>query len=236
MFFITAFMPVRNMPLLKIASSFIIAKKMSLFCTTSGPAFVMGTIGTVMFNSYKIGVIIYISHILSSILLGIIFNFFSKSKNNKSLKISTINCEKQKNILSFAISETINSLFIVGAYITIFFLIGEILDYLKIFKIINHIVSVLFNLLKIDKKYINGIIYGVLEVTRGSKTLSVFSENTSVMLVTGILSFSGLSIIFQSMAFLKQAKIKTSTFIFYKLVNCIFSMILCFIILSLLSI
>lgn len=212
------------------------AKKMSLFCTTSGPIFIIGTIGTSMFSSYKIGVTIYFSHILSSILLGIIFNFFSKTKETNNKKIISINCEKHKSIISNAISETINSLFIVGAYITIFFLIGEVLDYLKIFSLLENIIIKLFKLLKIDTKYIKGIIYGILEVTRGAKTLSVFSENISVIFVTGILSFSGLSIIFQSMAFLRQAKIKTRTFIFYKFVHSLFSMFLCCIILLISSI
>ena len=30
------------------------ARKMCAFCTTSGPIFVIGTVGTIMFNSYKI--------------------------------------------------------------------------------------------------------------------------------------------------------------------------------------
>ena len=58
------------------------ARKMSIFCTTSGPSFVIGTVGTIMFKSYKIGLIIYFSHILSSIVLGIIFNILQKNKQN----------------------------------------------------------------------------------------------------------------------------------------------------------
>lgn len=203
------------------------AKKMSLFCTTSGPSFVIGSVGTVMFNSYKIGVLIYFSHIFSSFLLGILFNLFSKNRSHQRFERKFIPQERQNNIVSYSISKTINSLFTVGAYITIFFLIGEIFDSLKLFNILKLIISPIFAFFKIDTKYVQGLLYGILEVTRGAKTLSAFSGITSVAIATGVLSFSGLSIIFQSMAFLKQAKIKTRTFMFYKCVHSILSIFIC---------
>lgn len=207
------------------------AKKMSIFCTTSGPSFVIGTIGTIMFDSYKFGVIIYFSHILSSILLGIIFNILCKNKHKHIKKEKNFDKIKQKNIIGYCINETISSLLIVGSYITIFYLIGELLDTINVFMLLQKISNPIFSILSIDKKYISGILYGILEVTRGSKVLSAFSNNFSVVLTTGILSFSGLSIIFQSMAFLKQAKIKTHNFIISKCAHCLLSMILCFLLL-----
>ena len=54
------------------------AHKMTLFCTTSGPVFVIGAVGVGMLHSFKLGAIIYISHIVSSFLIGVGFNFLSK--------------------------------------------------------------------------------------------------------------------------------------------------------------
>lgn len=207
------------------------AKKMSIFCTTSGPIFIIGTVGTIMFKNYKFGIVLYASHILSSLLLGIAYNFFTKRKNTNTNKIvifqKQLQYEKSTNIISKCINETINSLFIVGAYITIFYLIGEVFEILNIFKILNSIFSKSFKIFGFNNIQSSGFIYGVLEVTRGAKILSILPSSSSLILATGIVSFSGLSIIMQSMAFLKEAKIKAHNFIFSKCVHCIVSMIIC---------
>lgn len=205
------------------------AKKMSVFCTTSGPIFVIGTVGVIMFNSYLFGIILYASHILSSLLLGIIFNLFSKKDGNLSKNEKVLQFSKRDNIVSFCVSETINSIFIVGAYITIFYLISELFESIGVFNILNIMLKPIFEVFKIDANLVQGLSYGLIEVTRGVKVLSGFGTTASLVLASGVLSFSGLSIIFQSMAFLKRAKIKTHTFVLYKLVHFIFAMLICFV-------
>ena len=202
------------------------AKKMSIFCTTSGPIFVIGSVGTIMFNSLKIGIILYLSHILSSVLLGIFYNLFNKNKSYQPTKI--IIATKKSNIISVCIEQTINSLFIVGAYITIFYLIGEIFETLKVVSFFTNLTFPIFNKFGITKQQLTGLFYGILEVTRGSKTLSFSPNNISIVLTSGILSFSGFSIIMQSLSFLKIAKIKAHSFAISKCVHCVLSMILCF--------
>lgn len=201
------------------------AKKMSVFCTTSGPIFVIGAIGISMFNSFKIGIIIYASHIISSILLGICYGHLKKdtffSHNVKLVE------SKKENIFGECVIQTINSLFVVGAYITIFYLIAELFSGLGIFKIITTCLNPLTNILNLNKSTVDGFIYGILEVTRGAKTLSASKSIVSICACSGILSFSGISIIMQSMVFLKQAKIKMHNFVCAKVMHMIFSILIC---------
>ena len=202
------------------------AKKMSVFCTTSGPIFVIGAIGCSMFNSYKIGIIIYASHIFSSIILGIIYGHAKKSQNNE-FKFKTFETKKD-NIFSYCINQTINSLFVVCAYITIFYLIAEILCGLNIFKFLSNCIYPIIKIFNINKSSLDGFLYGILEVTRGAKVLSKNVNTLSICLTSGILSFSGISIIMQSMTFLKEAKIKMSSFIFNKTTHSILSFLICY--------
>ncbi len=211
------------------------AKKMSIFCTTSGPVFVIGTVGSIMFKSFKFGLILYFSHILSSIFLGILANIFNKlkTKNQNFSKNTTIqnsvNFSKNANILNYCVSETINSLFIVGAYITIFYLVSELLDVLNIFNFITYFFSSVFNKLGINLPYFKETLYGIVEVTRGCKSLSLHICKETIILASALISFSGISIIMQSMAFLKNAKIKTHNFILTKVVHSFFSALICYI-------
>ena len=203
------------------------AQKMSIFCTTSGPIFIIGSIGVGMFENYKVGLILYFSHIFSSIILGITYNLLTKEKSTKSIQ-SIINVEKKSNIFSNCIVETINSIFIVGAYITIFYLISELLINLKIISLLTNILSLVFNPIGISNTECKGFLFGLIEVTRGCKTLSQSMSFLSISLSCGLISFSGISIILQSMAFLKNTQIKMHKFIFSKLVHMILSIFLCF--------
>ena len=209
------------------------AKKMSIFCTTSGPIFIIGTVGSVMFSSLKFGIIIYLSHIISSVVMGVFYNLLTKQKSNKNETFADIKLLKQNkpnNILNTSITQTISSLFVVGAYITIFYLITELLDGFNIISILTEMLSQILSPLNINKATIKGSLYGILEVTRGAKELSKVVSPISIALCSGIISFSGISINLQMMSFLRIAKIKTHTFIFSKCVHMILSIFLCYLI------
>lgn len=49
------------------------AKKIAAFASTSGPAFVLGTVGGVLFRSAATGALLLLAHFLSAFLVGIIF-------------------------------------------------------------------------------------------------------------------------------------------------------------------
>ena len=56
------------------------AKKILSFSSTSGPMFILGSLASVMINNFKVGIIIFVSHILATLLNGLIY------KNLKSKK------------------------------------------------------------------------------------------------------------------------------------------------------
>lgn len=66
-------------------------RRMALFCVNAGPAFVIGTVGTVFYSDKKVGIILYISMILSSLVMGVFLRFFSSEeiiKNNNERSFS----------------------------------------------------------------------------------------------------------------------------------------------------
>ena len=201
------------------------AKKMSLFCTTSGPIFVIGAVGSAMLGEFKLGVIIYISHTLSSLLLGVISNIFDKSETVLTPQIAT--AKKESGIFSKCLNETINSILIVGGYITIFYLISELLCSLKVFSFLTKLLAPLMLKLGFSANETQGILYGIVEITRGCKELSNEFSLKIIPIISGLISFSGISIIMQSLAFLKETKIKMHTFVFGKVVHSILSILVC---------
>ena len=206
------------------------AKKMSVFCTTSGPIFVIGTVGSIMFGSAKIGIILYISHILASVMSGIVF----RKNVHETQKIPDIKTSAPHDIITKSMYDTTTNILLVCGYITIFFLIADILCSMGVVGVMSAPLQLLF-----DKQSINlsakGIILGLIEVTRGVKTLSANINVWSVCFACALISFGGLSILLQSMAFLKKCKIKARNFVFAKCVHAVFSFIICFVILKITS-
>ena len=209
------------------------AKKMSIFCTTSGPIFIIGAVGVGMFCNFKIGIILYFSHIISAILMGITYNLLTKNHSSYQLSssYSQIDAIKKDNIFSTCISQTINSIFAVGAYIAIFYLITEMCESLKIVSLISNILFTILKPLNITLHECQSFVYGIIEVTRGCKSFSANSNLFSIAMTSGIISFSGISIIMQSMAFLKNTQIKMHSLILFKLVHMIVSIFLCLLLL-----
>lgn len=210
------------------------AKKMSVFCTTSGPIFIIGAVGTIMLNSYKAGIVLYLSHIFSSIFLGFFYNLLTRKKTSTQTITTNrtfLTNQKQDNLLTYCLTQTINNLFVVGAYITTFFLITELLENIGVISSLTFCINKILAILHLPNTYTKGVLFGLLEITRGAKELSLISSNASLVLISGLLSFSGLSIIFQSMAFLKTTQIKMHEFVFFKFMHMLLSMIFCYIIL-----
>ena len=49
------------------------------FTNNSGPLFIIGTCGISLFGNYLIGILLFITHILACITVGIIFKFWKKN-------------------------------------------------------------------------------------------------------------------------------------------------------------
>lgn len=164
------------------------AEHLLLFNHFANPLFVLETIGIFYLNNNKYGIIILISHILSNIIIGILFRHKNKysinnyiSKNNKSQNFG--------NVISTSIKKSIDSLFMVSGTITLFLILSTL--------IIN-----IFNL----NTYLSLFVQGILEMTMSIANLSILniSNTIKVVIATSIISFGGLSIHLQVFSVLDE--------------------------------
>lgn len=217
------------------------AKKIISYSMTSGPVFVIGTVGALLLGNIRAGIIILISHLLSNLITGVIICKILKNKNKSTI----IKHTQQENlehieldkILSDSMYSSVQSILVVGGFISIFYCFSEILFDTHIFDFLSFPISKIFNLIGLEPQISRGIMSGIVEVTRGIKELSVYFP-TYPKLITSIacllISFSGLSIIMQAKAFLTHTKIKTHFLILSKSVHAILSFIVCYFLCSIL--
>ena len=195
------------------------AKKASVFCSTSSPAFTINCVGKIMFNSTLFGVILYLINILTAIISGIIFSLFIRSSDNeRSFTIASGNFDFYDGVY-----QSVISLLVVGGIIAVFSVISEVLLSLKAFYAPTRLLSLITNNDGVSK----AICVGALECTNGLKILSTtgmtfFSLPGSAFLC----GLGGICVMAQSVAFLKRAKIKTAVFYLGKIFQAVLGFIL----------
>ena len=196
------------------------ATKISLFTSTSGPMFVLGSVGIGMFLDRRVGFFLLCSHFFSAILNGIAFKRLYKEKNFSPLKLKRYS----GNLLyDCAYSATLSCL-IVGCFIAVFYVFCQILLDSNLLYPFVFIFSLLFK----DIKKAQGFCVGLIELTNGCILLARDWNDLSVCLTAFLISFGGLSILIQSITFLKQARVNIKLFILSKLMQAITSFLICF--------
>ena len=200
------------------------AVRASVLCSTSSPMFIISSVGAIMFKNSAFGIKLFLVHLLSVILTSIIFSFYKKNDAlNDSYAPIVLN--KMDNILYEGVYSAVISVLIVGGLITVFYLLTEILVTIGVLTPIISLLSSIFG-----ENVAKSIVFGSFECTRGLKVLAEGGLTPLCLPVCALIcGFGGLSVIAQSLAYLKKAKIKTAIFILAKIITAVIGFILGFI-------
>lgn len=113
------------------------------FTNNSGPLFIIGTVGLSMYKNTSIGILLFITHILACISVGIIFRFWKQNeKSSASYHNITPSSASKENItfsnlgsiLSESIMSSISTILLIGGFVVIF---SSVISILKASGILN---------------------------------------------------------------------------------------------------
>ena len=184
------------------------SERLIAFTNNSGPVFILGALGYAMLHSPTMGLIIYISHILSALLTGIIFRFYKYNSYEKNYLLPHSNSEKfSSNAISSAIGTSMNS-----AVESILKVCGFVLLF-----------AVVCSCIPQTKYY--PYIYSFLEITGGINIISNLNidESLKLSLISFFLSFSGMSVILQVCSIIIPAGLSIKPYITGKLIQGVLS-------------
>lgn len=188
------------------------AKRISSFTSTSGPVFMLGTIGTAIFHNEIFGIIVMLSHYLGALATGLIF----RGRKKPDRTVACLSSPETENLLQKAITSSTLSMLAVGGYIVIGNMLIDAINLTGLQGL------VLGNLPPTAANFVMTLIYGSVEVTRGSIQASTIPYTPlSIAAAAGIVSFGGLSVMIQSFTFLSQCKIGFGSLFVRKSVQCI---------------
>lgn len=191
------------------------ATKMFSFCSTSGPMFIVGTIGIGVFRSAKVGYILLIGHIVGSFINGLLYRGKKSMQNFQQPKIT-------KTTINDIMYDSIISILQVGGYIVF---ASVTIELLKITNILPTLATIISNLIHFDYNTVYALLCGIIEITNGLIALGAcnISICTKIIISAILIAFSGICIMLQSTAFLNKIGISKRTMIVQKITQALFT-------------
>jgi sporulation integral membrane protein YlbJ len=218
------------------------ASRAACLCSTSGPLFLIGTVGAAMLGDPTMGYVITLSHFLGSFLTGFVFcrsgkrSMISDKRLDFSYARNTLEARSAiapplGKSLTAAISAGMSVMLQICGYIMVFSMLAGFLDAFGLFRALSAL-SMKFPLVNaLRPPFIEAFLSGIIEMSTGCRMIAAASLPVSMALasVTFMVSFSSLSVLAQSLAYLSEAGISSSRFIiakiFHGIVSSVFAML-----------
>lgn len=193
------------------------AERLLAFCNNSGPLFIMSAVGISIYHSTKIGIILYIAHILGAISTGIVLRFY-KPNDFCAPKANIDTSQKSvPEIFSTVISNSLQSILTVCATV-----------------VFCSVVSCVFMDLLSLSSTPKALLGGVLEFVSGLGLISKLDLNLTARLLmsAGVCAFAGVSVHLQVMSVVADSGLSLKPYIFGKILHAFFAVVYTFIILK----
>ena len=191
-------------------------KEILSYSMITGPAFIVGAVGTEFFDSRFLGYILALSHYGSALLNGWLYGAFGQKKKKMCIRKGVIG-ENYSQYITDSILDSFKTIGIILAYIMMFLILTDLIQFAGV-----------FSLFRTD--YGVALAKGVLEMTAGCNHLISCSCSVQIKLIAAsfLISFGGLSIIGQSASMLKQSPVNLFTLLKLKITHGLISGILTF--------
>lgn len=180
------------------------AERLLVFCNNSGPLFIIGSIGVSVYGKPVWGAMLYGIHIISSVIVGIIFRFYNKKKHTAPpTHLNTIELTLPE-VFSKALTESAKNI------ITVCFSI-------IFFSTISRMLLVNTNL----PDFLDALVSGIFEFSTGTLKTSLLNRSVyeKLILTSFIVGFSGLCVHIQVMTVTSGSGLSLKPYILGKILH-----------------
>ena len=185
-------------------------KKLSVLCSTSGPLFIIGSVGVRMLSDKSAGWKLLLAHFLSVIVIALLISLISKNEKREEIRRADLS----KNLLYDSFHGAVISVAVAGGFIAFFSVTAQIMSDFN-FLIVFEKIFALFA----DEQSAKAASLGLIEATIGCKQLSLVKGGLTLPLSGFLITFGGVSIIFQQLAYLNKAQVNSLYFISIKFIQ-----------------
>ena len=212
------------------------AERMLAFTNNSGPLFIIGTVGITLFGSTTIGLLLFITHVLACISVGIVLKFSSKNSSNSSnFTTQSFSSKKEKKsvtisslgeLLGKSITNSISTILMIGGFVVIFSVIISILNQSHLLDGLSNLLSPVFSFLGLPLDFIKPVLSGIVELTNGvslAANIPIKTISISIILCSFLLGFGGFSVLLQVFSIISKSGLSIKTYLIGKLLQGFFA-------------
>jgi len=215
-------------------------QRMLAFCNTSGPLFMIGAVGIGMLQSPKAGKIIAVSHYTAALVLGLLFRFYGRQKDNTRTystkpKIKSAfqelllgNSKSNKslgNILSSSVKSSMESQVLIGGFIILFSVIINLLIPEQAANNSNLSANKWIFSFPREWQLMKPLGAGILEITTGCQLLgdSIADFKNKLIAASFIIGWGGFSIHSQAISLLANTDLSIGLYLVSKFLHGLFA-------------
>jgi sporulation integral membrane protein YlbJ len=198
------------------------AKKLSILCSSSGPLFIVGSVGYKFFGDKSAGYKILFAHILSILVVGIIYSLFAKQDSCKAKPM----LKRKTNALYDSFYSAVVSVIVAGGFICFFYTFARVAQDFYLLRPLEMLLSY-----PLGNDCAGAVTAGLIEVTGGTLKLAACRSFLSIPLAGFLITFGGACILAQQLCYLTKCGVKPAFFISFKCLQAV----VCFLILLLIA-
>lgn len=204
------------------------AERLLAFCNNSGPAFILGVVGAGIFSSSAIGLTLYLAHVASSLIAGMLFRFYrGHSGSTPRLKSGTETHDRPSFPEAFtgSVKAAFQSTLNICGFVIFFTVMIKLLFLTGVMGLASRLLAVLLAPLGIDYAWAQKLLTGIIEMSSGVWSLSDAAGTLSgrMSMAAFILGWAGVSVHCQVLSFIGGSGLSTRTYILGKALHGIIS-------------
>lgn len=182
------------------------AERLLAFCNNSGPAFIIGAVGTGVFGSAKIGLLLYAVHILTALIVGLLFSRFGPSGGDASPAAAGPEPARFSAALTDSVRQAVVSALNVCGFVVCFTVFAGLLEANGFLPAVSGRIASAFGL---ELHWAKALLTGILELGSGIGAMrGLTATPANLALAAGLLGWGGISVRFQTAAMLADTDIK----------------------------
>ena len=219
------------------------AQRLIAFANNAGPLFILGAVAAGMFGSSHLGYFMLAVHYAGAMAIGLLMRLFAprgKTTGHEDkqyplhiMALRAMETARRKDGRSFgqafgqAVLNAVETMLLIGGFIMLFSVVSTILGLVGVYSAAAALLAPLLQLASIPPALHEGLFVGLVEMTNGLGLISQQGiSRSTVALASGILGFSGMSILFQSISFIGKTDISATLFALTKAAHGLLSALL----------
>ena len=197
------------------------AERLLAFCNNSGPAFILGVVGAGIFGDSRVGFLLYLTHALASLLVGLLFRFYGRDRGHSGIRhAKPIETVTLPAAFTGAVTRSLQSTLNICSFVVFF---SVVLQLLTAYGVLSAVANVLA-LFGFEGEWARRLVAGLLELSSGVSSLSGGGSFAGLASMAAfMLGWAGLSVHCQVLSFLVDSGLSAKVYLAGKLCHGIFA-------------